>query len=115
MTTRSAARLALAAVLLCPIALISIGPVAAQPSPTPCAGDGRAVDPLTLMMGPDSLLDLPLQEPAPASSCEDRRKQCLSDAAQQGIYGERYVPVEAVQMCNEAYRACVNAPGVSGP
>lgn len=108
MISRSVARLALATLLLSPLAGVSVSPAAAQPPTAPCAGGGQAVDPLSLILLQDSFFDLPLEQPdTPSPSCEDQRQSCFSGSAQEGIYGERYVPVEAVRMCMEQYRACL--------
>ena len=48
-------------------------------------------------------------ETSPAQSCTDMKNECLSGSVQEGTYGERYVPTEAVAMCMQAYRDCVNA------
>ena len=111
MFSRSFARLALATLLLSPLAGVSVSPAAAQPEATPCVSGGQAVDdPLSLILSQDGLFEPPLQEPdTPSPSCEDQRQQCFSGSAQEGIYGERYVPVEAVRMCMEQYRACIGA------
>ena len=56
--------------------------------------------------------DMPVAGPyatAPAQSCTDAKQQCMSASVQEGIYGERYVPPDAVAMCMQAYRDCVNA------
>jgi len=50
----------------------------------------------------------------PANSCTDQKQQCMSASVQEGIYGERYVPPDAVAMCMDAYRDCVNANTDSG-
>lgn len=47
-------------------------------------------------------------ERAPAQSCEDQREACMSGSAQETTFGGRYVPTEAVAMCMDAYRACIN-------
>lgn len=46
---------------------------------------------------------------SPAQSCTDLKQQCMSASVQEGIYGERYVPPDAVAMCMQAYRDCVNS------
>jgi hypothetical protein len=48
-------------------------------------------------------------ETAPSPSCDSEKQQCMSASVQEGIYGERYVPPDAVAMCMEAYRDCTNA------
>ncbi|XTP33104.1 hypothetical protein ACORG1_22815 [Mycobacterium sp. TJFP1] len=110
MFSRYAARLALATLLLSPLA-VSVSPAAAQPqATTPCVSGGQAADPLSLILSQDGLFEPPLQEPdTPSPSCDDQRQECFSGNAREGIYGERYVPVEAVQMCMEQYRACTGA------
>jgi hypothetical protein len=50
----------------------------------------------------------------PANSCTDQKQQCMSASVQEGIYGERYVPPDAVAMCMQAYRDCANANTDSG-
>ncbi|WP_275571348.1 hypothetical protein [Mycolicibacterium vanbaalenii] len=110
MFSRSVARLALATLLLSPLAGVSVSPAAAQPHATPCVGGGQAVDPLSLILSQDGLFEPPLQEPdTPSPSCDSQRQECLSGNAREGIYGERYVPPEAVAMCMEQYRACIGA------
>jgi hypothetical protein len=47
-------------------------------------------------------------------SCESEKEQCMSASVQEGIYGEQYVPPDAVAMCMEAYRDCVDADSDSG-
>ena len=69
--------------------------------PSPCVADLPAA-------GQD---DIPL---APGNSCTDQRQQCMSGSVQEGIYGERYVPPDAVAMCMEAYRDCINANSDDG-
>lgn len=56
----------------------------------------------------------PEPEPDASPSCADARDECMSGSAQTGIYGERYVPPEAVAMCMEAYRDCVGAEDAEG-
>lgn len=108
MTSISVARLALATILLCPIAGLSVSPAAAQPPTGPCVGAVETVDPIALILLGDPLFNLPLQEPdTPTVSCESQREDCMSASVQEGIYGERYVPAEAVRMCMEAYRSCI--------
>ncbi len=46
---------------------------------------------------------------SPSPSCTSDKEQCMSANVQEGIYGERYVPPDAVAMCMDAYRDCVNA------
>jgi len=48
-------------------------------------------------------------ETGPSPSCDSEKQQCMSASVQEGIYGERYVPPDAVAMCMQAYRDCVNA------
>ncbi|QZT61476.1 hypothetical protein [Mycolicibacterium austroafricanum] len=106
MLPRSVVRLALATLLLSPLAGVSVSPAAAAP----CVSEGDAADPIALILFQDSLFDPPLQQPdTPSPSCDSQRKECLSGSAQTGIYGERYVPPEAVAMCMEQYRACTAA------
>lgn len=79
-----------AAGLLLPAAALSAPAADAEPVASPCAPAGP--------------FDL-----APAQSCTDQKQQCMSASVQEGIYGERYVPPDAVAMCMQAYRDCVNA------
>ncbi|CAN3130137.1 hypothetical protein ACNUDN_19620 [Mycobacterium sp. smrl_JER01] len=110
MSAHTLARLVLATLLLFPLAGVSLGPAAAQPQGAPCLSGGLAADPLSLILSQGGFFEPPLQDPDTSSpSCEDQRQECFSGSAQEGIYGERYVPVEAVQMCMEQYRACVGA------
>lgn len=103
MFSSTVARLALAAMLVGPTIGVLATPAAAEPPTGPCVP--AAVDQVTP----------PLQEPDPTSpSCEDEKDACFSGSAQEGIYGERYVPVEAVRMCMEAYRACIAAQPEEG-
>jgi hypothetical protein len=92
------ARLALATVLLCPIAGAVAGPAAAEPQTTPCVNTGEGVDPTDAIPAPD----------APSPSCDSQKQACMSASVQIGIYGERYVPPDAVAQCMEAYRSCIN-------
>ena len=51
---------------------------------------------------------------SPSASCTSDKQQCMSASVQEGIYGEQYVPPDAVAMCMEAYRDCINANSNSG-
>ncbi len=46
---------------------------------------------------------------SPSPSCDSEKQLCMSASVQEGIYGEQYVPPDAVAMCMEAYRDCINA------
>lgn len=89
------ARLALATVLLGPIAGVVAGPAAAEPQTAPCVSTGE--DP-TDVIGPPG---------APTISCDSQKQACMSASVQVGIYGQRYVPPDAVAQCMEAYRSCI--------
>lgn len=90
-------RLALATILLCPIATVLATPAAAEPPTTPCVSAGEIVDPMAPILSPRD---------TPTTSCDSQKQACMSASAQVGIYGERYVPPDAVAQCMEAYRAC---------
>ena len=47
------------------------------------------------------------QNRAPSASCDRNRKACYAGSAHTGNFGSRYVPPEAVRMCEEAYRSCI--------
>lgn len=102
MPSTTVARLALATVLLFPIAGIAATPAAAEPSTMPltmpCVSTGEGVDPTDPTLVP---LD------APTVSCDSQKQACMSASAQTGPYGERYVPPDAVAQCMDAYRSCV--------
>ncbi|MDP7734027.1 hypothetical protein [Mycobacterium paragordonae] len=96
MISMTVARLAIATVLICPVAGIVAGPAAAEPETTPClTGEGN--DPTDVIPAPD----------APTTSCDSQKQACMSANVQIGIYGERYVPPDAVAQCMEAYRTCI--------
>ncbi|POY01239.1 hypothetical protein C3469_11185 [Mycobacterium kansasii] len=102
MSFKPVARLALATVLLCPIAGVLATPAAAESPTTPCVSGETA----ELTIG--DLGTLPLQQQdAPTTSCNSEKQACMSASVQIGIYGERYVPPDAAAMCWEAYRACI--------
>ncbi len=104
MSTKIVARVGLAAVLLFPIAGVVATPAAAEPPTTPCSSEWQIVDPV-------DPLDLILQpQDSPTTSCESDKQACMSGSVQTGIYGEQYVPPDAVAMCMDAYRACLNNP-----
>ena len=48
-----------------------------------------------------------VQKRVPSPTCDRNRKACYAGSARTGTYGSRYVPPEAVRMCEDAYRACV--------
>ncbi|UGT89636.1 hypothetical protein [Mycobacterium ostraviense] len=105
MSFKPVARLALATVLLCPIASVLATPAAAVSPTTPCVS-GKTGD-----LGSLSLQ----QQDAPTTSCNSEKQACMSASVQIGIYGERYVPPDAAAMCWEAYRACIaNQPDDGG-
>ncbi|MDP7723992.1 hypothetical protein [Mycobacterium sp. TY814] len=97
MFARVVARLALATVLLCPVAGAVAGPAAAEPQTTPCVNTGDDVDPTDVIPAPGS----------PTTSCDSQKQACMSASVQIGIYGERYVPPDAVAQCMQAYRSCI--------
>lgn len=90
-TAAAAAALSLSAVT------VSAPPAVAAPG---------AGDPCITAVGPDG--------ESPSQSCTDQKQECMSGSVQEGIYGERFVPPDAVAMCMEAYRDCVNANSDSG-
>lgn len=99
------ARLALATVLLCPIAGIEAGSAVAEPQTTPCLTTGEGADPTDVLPASD----------APTTSCDSQKQACMSASVQVGIYGKRYVPPDAVAQCMEAYRSCIgNQSGGQG-
>lgn len=51
---------------------------------------------------------------SPSPSCTSDKEQCMAASVQEGIYGERYVPPDAVAMCMQAYWDCANANSDSG-
>lgn len=121
MSSIPVARLALATMLLCPIAVVLATPAVAEPPASPCVSAGDIVDPLALMLPPQdgpAMIDpvtLPLQEPdTPTTSCDSELDDCMSASVQEGIYGERYVPPDAVAMCYEAYRSCTGEQSEEG-
>lgn len=102
MSSITFARLALATILLCPIAGVLATPAAAEPATTPCVSAGEIADPTALILP---------SEDAPTTSCDSQKQACMSASVQVGIYGERYVPPDAVAQCMEAYRACTAQNG----
>lgn len=102
MSSITFARLALATILLCPIAGALATPAAAEPATTPCVSAGEIADPTALILP---------SEDAPTTSCDSQKQACMSASVQVGIYGERYVPPDAVAQCMEAYRACTAQKG----
>lgn len=106
MRSRLLSRITLAAVaaagLSVPVAAVS-APLASA-SPAPQSGCSAAVT----MPAAGFKLD------EPANSCTDQKQQCMSGSVQEGIYGERYVPPDAVALCMDAYRDCINANTDSG-
>ncbi len=113
------ARLALAAILVCPVAGVLATPAAAEPATTNCLSAGETADPTGL--------DFPSQdspttanqvgtasEDAPTTSCTSQKQACMSASVEIGIYGERYVPPDAVAKCMEAYRDCINNQSQGG-
>lgn len=98
MPSMPVARLALAAILLCPVAGVLASPAAADPPTTPCVSAGEVADPMAPIVPPQD---------APTTSCDSQKQACMSASVQIGIYGERYVPPDAVANCMEAYRDCI--------
>ena len=69
---------------------------------------GAGLQPMASCLGTVGIAaDTP--ETAPSPSCDSQKQQCMSASVQEGIYGERYVPPDAVAMCMQAYRDCTNA------
>ena len=99
MSAKIVARLAVATVLLYPIAGVVATPAAAESPTTPCASEGQIVDPVALLLQPQE---------SPTASCASDKQNCMSASVQTGIYGETYVPPDAVATCMEAYQACLN-------
>ncbi len=99
------ARLALATILLFPIAGILASPAAAEPAMTPCVSAGEIADPIAPILSPQD---------APTTSCDSQKQACMSASVQTGIYGERYVPPDAVAKCMEAYRDCIRNQSQNG-
>lgn len=97
MISTTVARLALATVLLWPTGVVVAGTAAAEPQTTPCVSTGEGNDPTDVFPAPD----------APSPSCNSEKQACMSASVQIGIYGERYVPPDAVAMCMDAYRSCI--------
>ncbi len=93
------ARLALATSLLCPIAGVLATPAAAEPAISPCVSAAESGDPTALILPPQD---------APTTSCDSEKQACMSASVQTGIYGERYVPPDAVAKCMQAYRDCIH-------
>ncbi len=104
MSSIRVARLVLAAVLLCPTAGVLATPAAAEPSTTPCVDGGEIADQTALISPQD----------APTTSRDSQKQACMSANVQIGIYGERYVPPDAVAQCMEAYRDCVGKQSSDG-
>lgn len=110
---RAAARLVLTTVLLCPIAVALATTAAAESPATPCLNGAELVDlmapilPAEDSLTPIDLITFSLEQPdTPTVSCASEKQDCMSASAQTGIYGERYVPPDAVAACMEAYWAC---------
>lgn len=105
----SIARLALATVLICPVAGVLAIPAAAEPSTRSCESAVQVADLVTAFSPtPEplavNLVPVPLQEPT--TSCGSELDDCMSASVQIGIYGERYVPPDATAACYDAYRSC---------
>ncbi len=99
MSSLSVARLALATILFCAIAGFLAAPAAAEPAITPCVSAGEIADPMVPILSPKD---------APTTSCDSQKQACMSASVQTGIYGERYVPPDAVAKRMEAYRDCIH-------
>ena len=52
-------------------------------------------------------VEISAQKRAPSPTCDRERKACMSGSARTGNFGARYVPPEAVAMCQESYRRCI--------
>ncbi|SPM31829.1 hypothetical protein MTAB308_5354 [Mycobacterium terramassiliense] len=98
-------RLALATILFFPIAGVLATPATAEPAITPCVSTGEIADPTGLILPPQD---------APTTSCDSQKQACMSASVQVGIYGERYVPPDAVAQCMEAYRDCIHNQSQNG-
>lgn len=105
MSSLSIARLALATILFCPIAGVLATPAAAEPAITPCVSAGESANLAGLILPPQD---------APTTSCDSQKQACMSASVQIGIYGERYVPPDAVAQCMEAYRDCIHNQSQTG-
>ena len=112
---RGAARVVLTTVLLCPIAVALATDAAADLPTTACLSAAELVDPMAPILPPqDSLTSIDLitylfeQPDTPTTSCASKRDDCMSASVQTGIYGEEYVPPDAVATCMEAYWACAD-------
>ncbi len=105
-------RLALAAILLYPVAGVLTTPAAAEPPTTTCLSAGEIADPTGLILPPQdssttaNLVSMAPQD-TPTTSCNSQKQACMSASVETGIYGERYVPPDAVAKCMEAYRDCI--------
>ncbi len=99
------ARLALASILLFPIAGVVATPATAEPAITPCVSAGEIADPMA---------PIPSPQDAPTTSCDSEKQACMSASVQTGIYGERYVPPDAVAKCMQAYRDCIHNQSQNG-
>ncbi len=105
MSAISVARLALATILFCPIVGVLATPAAAEPAITPCVSAGEIPDPMAPTLSPQD---------APTTSCDSQKQACMSASVQIGIYGERYVPPDAVAKCMQAYRDCIHNQSQNG-
>ncbi len=105
MSSTSLARLALATILFFPIAGVVAIPAAAEPPTTHCVSAAEIDDPAALILPPQD---------APTTSCESEKQACMSANVQTGIYGERYVPPDAVAKCMQAYRDCIHNQSQTG-
>jgi hypothetical protein len=101
MFVRSLASLAVGAAVAAGLSVSAAALVTPVAAAAPVTGE-----PCMTASGPDG--------DSPSQSCADQRQECMSASAQEGIYGERYVPPDAVAMCMETYRSCVNANSDSG-
>lgn len=99
MSSIAVARLALAAILIYPIAGLVAAPAVAESPETSCVSAGEVGDPADVVAPQDS----------PSPSCDSQKQACMSASVQIGIYGERYVPPDAVAQCMEAYRSCISS------
>ncbi|WP_137144795.1 hypothetical protein [Mycolicibacterium sp. CR10] len=112
---RGAARVVLTTVLLCPIAVALATDAGADSPTTACLSATELVDLVAPILPPqDSLTPIDLitfsleQPDTPTVSCTSEKDACMSASVQTGIYGERYVPPDAVATCMEAYWACTD-------
>ncbi len=78
MSAIAVARLALAAILIYPIAGIVATPAVAESPTSPCVSAGEVGDPADVLAPQD----------APSPSCDSQKQACMSASVQTGPYGE---------------------------